>query len=65
MSPLLNEERDAFLSKLRAHVEVVHQVSGHKAVILAHSMAAPVAHFFLQWAEHKQPGTLTQVAVSL
>jgi phospholipid:diacylglycerol acyltransferase len=44
------ESRDAYFSRLKTTIEMLRETNGgRKAVLVAHSMGALVAHYFLKW----------------
>ncbi|MEW5299264.1 MAG: hypothetical protein WDW36_002297 [Sanguina aurantia] len=53
--PLL-EARDGYFSRLKGAVEVLLHMTGHKAVIVAHSYGENVLRAFLHWVEKLEPG---------
>ncbi|RMZ89353.1 hypothetical protein DV736_g3419, partial [Chaetothyriales sp. CBS 134916] len=50
------EKRDRYFTRLKSHIELALQISGHKPVIVSHSMGSPVFFFFLKWVEHPDHG---------
>lgn len=50
------EERDHWFTKVKAHVELHHAITGRKTLILGHSWGANVAMNFLYGVEALQPG---------
>lgn len=46
--PLL-EKRDGYFTKLRHKIEAMHESSGKKVVIAAHSMGSPLMTYFFAW----------------
>lgn len=46
--PLL-EERDGYLTRLKASVESMHKTTGRKVVLTAHSMGSLLVHHFFAW----------------
>jgi hypothetical protein len=45
------EVRDHYFSKLKAHIETTHKLSGQKIALVTHSMGSQVAHYFFKWVE--------------
>ena len=45
----LLEERDGYLSNLKARIETLHKTTGKKVVIATHSMGALLTHHFFGW----------------
>ncbi|KAF8250230.1 Lecithin:cholesterol acyltransferase [Wilcoxina mikolae CBS 423.85] len=45
------EVRDHYFSRLKAHIELAHKLSGKKVALVAHSMGSQVAHYFFKWVE--------------
>mmetsp|Transcript_41719 Transcript_41719/g.116291 ORF Transcript_41719/g.116291 Transcript_41719/m.116291 type:complete len:605 (-) Transcript_41719:187-2001(-) len=43
------ERRDRYFTRLRAAIEMLVVGTGHKAVVIAHSMGASVFIYFMQW----------------
>lgn len=51
MSYMNYEIRDQYFTRLKNHIEVAKKVSGHKAVLLSHSMGSQVLFYFFHWVE--------------
>ena len=47
------EIRDGYFSKLKLHIELLHEKHDQKIVIFAHSMGSNVWFYFMQWVTHK------------
>lgn len=45
------EIRDQYFTRLKNHIEVAKKISGHKAVLLSHSMGSQVLFYFFHWVE--------------
>lgn len=43
------EVRDQYFTRLKSYIEVAHQVSGKKAVLVSHSMGSQVLFYFFHW----------------
>ena len=50
------EVRDKYFTRLKHYIETAKLTSGHKPVILSHSMGSQVLFFFFKWVEHKSHG---------
>ncbi|KAL2412518.1 Phospholipid:diacylglycerol acyltransferase [Exophiala dermatitidis] len=50
------EYRDQYFTRLKNYIEVAHQTSGRKAVLVSHSMGSQVLFYFMKWVEHKNHG---------
>ncbi|KAG9775173.1 Phospholipid:diacylglycerol acyltransferase, partial [Aureobasidium melanogenum] len=50
------EYRDQYFTRLKNYIEVAHQTSGRKAVLVSHSMGSQVLFYFMKWVEHKSHG---------
>ncbi|BEJ02371.1 hypothetical protein CcaverHIS631_0701660 [Cutaneotrichosporon cavernicola] len=47
------EVRDAYLSRLKDRIELMHKLSGEKVVLVSHSMGGSLMLYFLKWVEAK------------
>lgn len=47
------EVRDAYFSKLKAHIELTKKLTGKKSMLVGHSMGSQVIFYFMKWAEAK------------
>lgn len=47
------ERRDRYFSKLKQQIELIHELSGEKVVLIGHSMGSQIVFYFLKWAEAK------------
>ncbi len=45
------EVRDAYLSRLKDRIELMHKLSGEKVVLASHSMGGSLMLYFLKWVE--------------
>jgi len=50
------EIRDQYFTRLKSYLEVAKKTSGHKAVLVSHSMGGQVVLYFMKWVEHKDHG---------
>ncbi|KAI4161019.1 MAG: hypothetical protein LQ342_005182 [Letrouitia transgressa] len=50
------EVRDAYFTRLKAHIETGMRVSGQKVVLVSHSMGSQVLFYFLHWVEAEDRG---------
>lgn len=50
------EQRDAFFTRLKSEIEMLHRIHSEKVVILGHSMGAVIAHYMMHWMEEKEKG---------
>ncbi|KAI8367957.1 Lecithin:cholesterol acyltransferase-domain-containing protein [Choanephora cucurbitarum] len=50
------EVRDLYYSHLKSTIELSKRSSGHKSVIVAHSMGSTMFPYFLKWVESEQGG---------
>jgi phospholipid:diacylglycerol acyltransferase len=50
------ETRDAYFTRLKAHIELAVRLSGKKVVLLSHSMGSQVLFYFFHWVEASGPG---------
>ncbi len=51
--PLL-EERDGYLTTLKAKIESLHKKTGEKVVLMSHSFGGSLALYFFQWVTHSE-----------
>jgi phospholipid:diacylglycerol acyltransferase len=45
------ERRDSYFSKLQQQIELEHNASGEKTVLVCHSMGSQIAYYFMKWVE--------------
>lgn len=45
------ERRDKYFSKLKQQIELIHDLSGEKVVLVGHSMGSQIVFYFLKWVE--------------
>ena len=50
------EIRDNYFTRLKAHIETGVHTSGHKVVLVSHSMGSQVLFYFLHWVESDDHG---------
>ncbi|KAL9090804.1 MAG: hypothetical protein Q9159_001745 [Coniocarpon cinnabarinum] len=50
------EVRDQYFTRLKIHIETGHRISGHKIVLLSHSMGSQVLFYFFHWVESELGG---------
>jgi phospholipid:diacylglycerol acyltransferase len=50
------EKRDKYFTRLKNYIEMAHNTSGVKPVLISHSMGSQVLFFFFKWVEHKDHG---------
>ena len=49
------ERRDKYFTKLKQQIELTHELSGFKTVLIGHSMGAQIVFYFLKWVEAEGP----------
>ncbi|CCH58042.1 hypothetical protein TBLA_0A02430 [Henningerozyma blattae CBS 6284] len=49
------ERRDRYFTKVKHHIEMVHDLSGEKVCLVGHSMGAQIVFYFLKWVEAEGP----------
>ena len=50
------ELRDAYYTRLKAHIELSFKIHKMKTVLVSHSMGGPVTFYFLKWVEAQNGG---------
>jgi phospholipid:diacylglycerol acyltransferase len=50
------EVRDKYFTKLKSYIEVAHMTTGHKTVLVSHSMGGQVLFYFMKWVENPKYG---------
>ena len=50
------EIRDQYFTRLKSYVEVAHQTTGRKVVLVSHSMGGQVLFYFFKWVESAEHG---------
>ncbi|KAK4185278.1 putative phospholipid:diacylglycerol acyltransferase [Podospora australis] len=50
------EKRDAYFSRLKAHIEIAVQLANKKVVLTSHSMGSQVVFYFFHWVASEQGG---------
>lgn len=50
----ITEKRDGYLTRIKLQVEAFHERHGERVIIMGHSMAGTVVHYFFQWVTTPQ-----------
>lgn len=50
------EVRDQYFTRLKNHIEIAVKISGHKAVLVSHSMGSQVLFYFYHWVASMDHG---------
>lgn len=49
------EKRDRYFTKFKQQIELYHDLTGNKTVLVGHSMGSQIIFYFLQWVEAMGP----------